>query len=59
MSNLQSSKGNVSVVYLPVRYGQVLGVYASQEDAIQVVNQSIAKGQLCDLVIRPVLYPQI
>lgn len=59
MSKLQSSEGSVSVVYLPVRYGQVLGVFASQEDAIQVVNQSIAKGQLCDLVIRPVIYPQI
>lgn len=59
MSKIQGLEGNVSVVYLPVRYGQVLGVFASQEDAIQVVNQSIAKGQLCDLVIRPVLYPQI
>lgn len=59
MSKLQNSEGNISVVYLPVRYGQVLGVYVSQDDAIQVVNQSIAKGQLCDLVIRPVIYPQI
>lgn len=43
------------IVYCAVRYGQILGVYANQEDAMQVVSTSVAKGQLCDLIIKPVL----
>lgn len=46
------------LVYIPVRYGQVLGVYADQQDAMQVVNTNIAKGQPCDLLIKSVFYPQ-
>lgn len=43
------------LVYCVVRYGQVIGCYSKMEDASQVVNQSIAKGQLCDLIIKPLL----
>lgn len=44
-----------SVVYIVVRYGNIIGVYSSMENAAQVVSASIAKGQVCDMVIRPIL----
>ena len=42
---------------MPVRYGQVIGVYADESDALQVVRTSVSKGQICDLVIKPIIYP--
>ena len=45
------------VVFIPVRYGQILGVYVNQDDALQVVNLSIQKNQPCDLIIKPIIYP--
>lgn len=46
-----------NVVFIPVRYGQILGVFADQEDAMQVVMQSIQKNQPCDLVVKPIIKP--
>lgn len=40
------------LIHCVVRYGQIIGCYAKMEDAVQIVNQSIAKGQLCDLVVK-------
>ena len=51
------NENQLALVYMPVRYGQVIGVYADESDAFQVVRTSIAKGQLCDLVIKPIIYP--
>lgn len=44
-----------TLVYVVVRYGQVIGCYKNQEDAMQVVSTSIAKGQICDLLVKPML----
>lgn len=50
-----SKETQTTLVYCVVRYGQVVGCYAKSEDAVQVVNTSVAKGQLCDLVIKPLI----
>lgn len=43
------------LVYVVVRYGNVVGVYRNQQDAMQVVSTSVAKGQICDLLIKPLM----
>lgn len=43
------------LVYCVVRYGQIIGCYKSMDDACQVQANSIAKGQLCDLVVKPLM----
>lgn len=43
------------LVYCVVRYGQVVGCYAKMDDAMQVVNTSVSKGQLCDLIVKPLI----
>lgn len=58
MSQVQSAGvPSTQVVYVVVRYGQVVGCYSSQDDAMQVVSTSIAKGQLCDLIVKPLIQP--
>lgn len=46
---------NEKIVYCVVRYGQLIGVYSDESLALDVVNTSVAKGQLCDLVIKPII----
>ena len=44
-----------TLIYCVVRYGSIVGCYANQADAAQVQSLSIAKGQICDLVVKPLL----
>ena len=53
---VQSVPKKTILVYCVVRYGQLLGCYSSQDDAMQIVSTSVAKGQLCDLIIKPLLW---
>lgn len=55
MANESKSPVKTILVYCVTRYGQVIGCYSNCEDAIQVVNTSIAKGQLCDMIVKPLL----
>lgn len=43
------------LVYIVVRWSQIVGVYQSFDDAVQFANSSIAKGQYCDIVTKPIL----
>lgn len=43
------------LVYCVVRYGTLLGCYRDFQDAVQLQNVSIQKGQICDLVVKPLL----
>ena len=43
------------LIHCVVRYGQIIGCYAKMEDAIQVVNNSVQKGQICDLIVKPLI----
>lgn len=54
----KKSQSNVQIVYIVERYGQIIGVYSNQTDAVQVQSLSIAKGQLCNLIVKPVIYSQ-
>lgn len=54
----KKSQSNVQIVYIVERYGQIIGVYYNQTDAVQVQSLSIAKGQLCNLIVKPVIYSQ-
>lgn len=52
----ESSKVEKTIlVYCVVRYGQIIGCYRTQNDAMQVVSTSVAKGQLCDLIVKPLI----
>lgn len=46
------------LVYCVIRYGQLIGCYAEMSDAVQIQRASIAKGQICDLVVKPLLTSQ-
>lgn len=43
------------LVYCVVRYGTLIGCYRNITDAVQVQSETIAKGQLCDLVVKPLI----
>lgn len=42
-------------VYLIQRFGQVIGVYRTQSDALQVLNQYLSNGQTADFSVKPLL----
>lgn len=50
MSNLNEQ---TVLVYCVVRYGQIIGLYRQFDDASQVMQTSIAKGQVCDVIVKP------
>ena len=52
---MKEVENKTSLIYCVVRYGQLIGCYSKSEDAFQVMNQSIAKGQICDVVVKPLL----
>lgn len=39
-------------VYIVTRWGQIIGVYSKFDDAAQVAQTSIAKGNVCDIVTK-------
>lgn len=55
MSSTTKNENAVQLIYCVVRYGQIIGCYANQSDAAQVQSISIAKGQICDIVVKPIL----
>lgn len=42
--------------YCVVRYGQILAVYTEFDDAAQVEKNYVAKGQVCDVIVKPLIY---
>lgn len=42
-------------VYLICRFGQVVGCYRNQEDAVQVLNQYLSNGQTADFIVKTLL----
>ncbi len=46
---------NAQVVYIVQRWNNIVGVYSKFEDAAQVTTASVAKGQVCDIIIKPVM----
>lgn len=55
MSQTTKTENAVQLIYCVVRFGQIIGCYANHQDAAQVQNVSIAKGQICDLIVKPLL----
>lgn len=45
----------IPLIHCVVRYGQIIGCYAKMEDASFVANTFIQKGQLCDIIVKPLL----
>lgn len=43
------------VVYIVQRWNQIIGVYANFNDAAEITQTSIAKGQVCDIITKSVL----
>lgn len=53
--NLNSNQSsNAQVVYIIQRWSQIVGVYSKFEDAAQVAQASILKGQVCDIITKPI-----
>ncbi len=52
---MENKNEKVTLIHCVVRYGQVLGCYAKMEDASCVANTLILKGQLCDIIVKPLL----
>lgn len=52
---MEKQEKKTTLIYCVVRYGQLLGCYSNQDDAMQIVSTSINKGMLCDLIIKPLL----
>lgn len=50
-----ASAENAQLVYIVQRWNQIIGVYGSFESASQIVSASVAKGQVCDIIIKPVM----
>lgn len=50
-----SNEAKITLIHCVVRYGQIIGCYAKMEDAVQVCQTSIAKGQLCDVIVKPLM----
>lgn len=48
-----------NMVFIVTCYQNIVGVYASQEDATLVANGFIAKGRIADVICRPVLTSNI
>ena len=55
MEKEKMEKEKTFLVYCVVRYGQIVGCFSNSVDAMQVVNASISKGQLCELVVKPLI----
>lgn len=45
------------LVYCVINYGRIVGCYANADDASEIQKQLIAKNQLADIVVRPLIYP--
>lgn len=41
------------LIYIVERYGQIIGCYDNQQDAVQIQSVMIAKGQICNLIVKP------
>ena len=52
---MKNENEKTTLVYIVVRYGQVIACYANQQDAAQIQAISVAKGQFCDIVVKPLL----
>lgn len=50
-----SENVTTQLVYCVVRYGQLVGCYKEMNDAVQVQTLAIQKGQICDLIVKPLL----
>lgn len=47
----------VQVVYIVTCYQNVVGVYATQQDATIAQNDLILKNRPADVLCRPIIYP--
>lgn len=46
---------NVTLVYSVMRYNTLVGTYSKLEDATQIVKDGVAKGQLYQMSVTPLL----
>lgn len=45
----------MQVVYICQRWSTIIGVYANFDDAAQTAQASIARGQMCHIISKPIL----
>ena len=45
-------------VFIVLSYGNIVGVYSSQEDAAFVQRERIQKNQPADIYCRPIIHPK-
>lgn len=43
------------LVFIVMRYQSVIGVYKNRRDAFDVADLYINKGQLCDVICKPLM----
>lgn len=53
------SETPLQVVYLVTCYQNIVGIYASADDAYQVQKEYISKNRPADVLCRTILYPQM
>lgn len=56
--NLTSQNTNGILVYIVERYGQILGVYDNQDDAVQIQKLSISKNNFANIIVKPLITKQ-
>lgn len=56
--NQSSQQTNGTLLYIVERYGQILGVYDNQEDAVQIQKLSIAKNNFANIIVKPLITKQ-
>lgn len=56
--NQSSQQSSGILVYIVERYGQILGVYDNQEDAVQFQKLSIAKNNFANIIVKPLITKQ-
>lgn len=49
----------LQVVAIVTCYQNIVGVYASIDDAVQVQKEYVAKNRPADILVRSIFYPQI
>ena len=54
-----SLQNELQCVYVVTCYQNIVGVYASQQDAFQVQKEYIDKNRPADVLCRSIIYPQI
>lgn len=56
MSNVESAADTQQVlVFIVMRYQSVIGVYKNRRDAFDVCDLYINKGQICDVICKPLM----